>query len=96
MKLKTLLPLSLVMLASIKVFAYDAEITTDNYVISYNFVGDFATVAKVSEKDQGANESMSVNIPANVTFDDKTYSVTSIGDNAFVMGHLLTSVTISC
>ena len=68
--------------------AYDAEIDG----IYYNF----NQTAKTAEVTNGGSESYSgaVNIPATVSFNGDTYSVTSIGDCTFQDCLSLTSVTI--
>lgn len=95
MKRKLLLILTslLPMLAS----AYNAEIDG----IYYNFSGDNATVTYQSEYvgNYGvhyyvSDYSGSVVIPESVTYNGKTYSVTSIGSNAFSGCSRLASITI--
>ena len=65
--------------------AYDAEING----IYYDFWGDEATVTYGSAEYSGAKV-----IPSSVTYNSKTYSVTSIGNWAFSSCSGLTSVTI--
>ena len=68
--------------------AYDAEIDG----IYYNFSGD---EAEVTYLDFYVGDYVgSVTIPASVTYNSKTYSVTSIGDFAFSNCFSLTSITI--
>ena len=68
--------------------AYDAQIDG----IYYNFSGDEATV---TYRDYAFNSySGNVVIPKSVTFNDKTYSVTSISVQAFWVCSGLTSITI--
>ena len=69
--------------------AYDAEIDG----IYYNFSGDEAMVTYKNTSDN--SYSGAVVIPASITYNDKTYSVTSIGDRAFLYCNSLTSVSIS-
>jgi len=69
-----------------KVFAYDAYIGNGIY---YNFSGDEAEVTSGDYKYSG-----NVVIPASVTYNGKTYCVTSIGWSAFEGCSSLTSVTI--
>ena len=57
--------------------------------IYYNFFGDEATVTSGTPKYSG-----SVVIPASVTYNGKTYTVTNIGDDAFSGCNNLTSITI--
>ena len=76
-----------------KSFAYDAEIDG----IYYNFSGDNATVTFYSEDNitiSRAAYSGAITIPEFVTYNDVTYSVTSIGSFAFSRCTDLTSVTI--
>ena len=80
--------LALFLFAGINAFAFDAEIDG----IYYNFSGDEATV---TYKYIGFNSySGSVVIPTTVTYDGKTYSVTSIDYSAFSGCSDLTSITI--
>jgi len=65
--------------------AYNAKIDG----IYYNFSGDKAIVTSGSPKYSGA-----VVIPASVTYNSETYSVTSIGNSAFFYCDNLTSITI--
>jgi hypothetical protein len=69
--------------------AYDAKIDG----IYYDFSGDEATVTRDYDNEEGSY-SGDVVIPASVTYNGKTYSVTSIGDNAFADCEDLTSITI--
>ena len=85
--LKTLL-LCLCMFASINAFAEAVEIDG----IYYNLVTK-AKQAEVTKKPSGYY-SGSVNIPETVTYNNVTYSVTSIGERAFYYDSGLTSVTI--
>ncbi len=78
--LLTLLPL----IAS----AYDVKLDG----IYYNFSGDEVEVT--SSNDNTTNYSGSVVIPESVTYHNKTYSVTSIGINAFAKSSNMISVTI--
>ena len=69
--------------------AYDAKING----IFYNFRGNEAEVT-YSNNDNTTNYSGNVVIPESVTYDGKTYSVTSIGNGAFGNCSSLTAVTI--
>lgn len=80
--------LLLVVLLPILASAYDAKIGS----IYYNFSGDEVEVT--SSNDNTTNYSGSVVIPESVTYGGKTYSVTSIGINAFAKSSNMISVTI--
>lgn len=74
-------------LFSVNVFAEAVEIDG----IYYNFV----TKGKIAEVTQNPNKySGTINIPETITYNDITYSVTSIGGYAFDGCSGLTSVTI--
>ena len=85
---KSLFILLLAILSSTTLHAYDAEIDG----IYYNFSGDKATVTRRSYNSSGY--SGVVAIPSYVTYNDKAYLVTSIGESAFRNSNGLTSVTI--
>ena len=88
MRLRTLI-FALLLLSTLTASAYDAEVND----IYYNFSD---TEAKVTYKDYSYNSyTGSIAIPATVTYNGTTYSVTSIGDNAFSGCSGLTEVTIS-
>lgn len=72
--------------------AYDAEING----IYYNFSGDEATVTyqKYENYKYISDYSGNIVIPQSITYNGKTYSVTSIGDQAFWYCSSLTSITI--
>ena len=74
----------LTLLSTLTASAFDAEIDG----IYYELSGTEATLRNA------ANYTGSVTIPATVTYDGVTYSVTKIGDNAFSYCFGLTSVTI--
>ena len=80
--------LLLTLLALLPMFAsaYDAEIDG----IYYDFSGNEAEVVKNWEKEYSGD----VIIPESITYDDKTYSVTSISSLAFNCCRSLISVTI--
>ena len=80
----------LMMVLPILASAYDAPIDG----IYYNFSGDEATVTYYSRNYNYSAYSGSVVIPESVTYNGKTYSVTSIGDWAFNLCDKTTSVTI--
>ena len=86
--MKRNLLLILVALLPVVASAYDAEIDG----IYYNFSGNEATV---TYQIYGfSNYPGSVVIPESVTYDGKTYRVTSIGSCAFYNCSILTSITI--
>ena len=77
-------------IASFNTFAYDAEIDG----IYYNF-SSYGSTASVTNRDGNYNSySGDVVIPASVTYNGKTYSVTSISSHAFHSCRSLTSITI--
>ena len=78
-------------------FAHDAEIDGIYYNFSTSFVPpmSFNYIATVTYCGDYSNEySGSIVIPSSVTYDGTTYSVTSIGNSAFLGCSSLTSVTI--
>lgn len=92
MKSKVLLLALLAQLLSLPASAYDAYVGG----IYYNFSGDEAEVTYLarSYSDNYYAYTGSVTIPETITFEEKTYRVTSIGDYAFYSCHELTSVII--
>lgn len=80
--------------AGIRLYAYDAVIDG----IYYNFSGTNATVTFKEQKNSYpyyySDYSENIVIPESVTYQGTTYSVTSIGNNAFYHCSGLTSVTI--
>ena len=89
MKTKLFLLMAIVLFACSTAKAYDAEIDG----IYYNFNGD---EAEVTNKRLGLYNSYSgdIVIPESVIYNEKTYSVTSIGSQAFFSCDSLTSVAI--
>lgn len=84
---KSLLILLLTLLGSTSLHAYDAYIDG----IYYNFSGNEATVTYNSRP---AYSSSTVTIPETVIYNGTTYSVTAIGEEAFINCSSVTSVTI--
>ena len=89
MKTKTLKSVLAVLVAllSLNAFAYDVEIDG----IYYNFIKKVKQAEVTSGDSEYTGE---VTIPASFEYDGVTYSVTSIGDDAFLYCRGLTSVTI--
>ena len=88
MKHKSLLILLLALLTSTTLRAYDAEIDG----ICYNFISE--NEAEVTRTYLNGGYSGVVVIPASITYNSMTYSVTNIGEGAFYRCGGLTSVTI--
>ena len=88
--MKKILSLIFVVMLPLFASAYDAEIDG----IYYNFSGDNATVTYYDSNSNSNAYSGAVVIPESVTYNGKTYSVTSIGQYAFYKCWSLTSVTI--
>ena len=82
-----------------KSFAYDIEVkNADGVTIYYNYINN-STELEVTYRGSSASSysndyTGNVVIPSEVTYNNKTYSVTSIGENAFYGCYGLTSVTI--
>ena len=91
--LRTSILLLLLLCASYSALAHDFEVDGIYYnKTSYNTV---AVTYQGSVYHQNTNRYIgSVTIPSSVTYGGETYSVTSIGDNAFNRCGMLTSVTI--
>lgn len=90
MKTKHLILALLALLASSEVRAYDFY--ASGIVCDINWNGTSVTVTYVD--DNYGSYSGDVTIPSSVIYDNKTYSVTSIGNYAFYRCSSLTSVTI--
>lgn len=90
---------TLICLASTQAFAHDIEVkNSDGVTIYYCYINN-QTELEVSYRgsyvrDYSNEYSGSVVIPTSVTYNGKTYQVTSIGDYAFWSCSDLTSVTI--
>lgn len=89
---KRLLCFIAVLCMSLQLFAYDFSAVNNGKTIYYNITSSTSpmTVAVASS----SSYSGSVVIPSNVTYNGNTYSVTSIGNDAFYCCSLLTSITI--
>ena len=95
----TFLLTMLMSMIGIQAFAHDIEVTNaDGITIYYNYINnstELAVTHRGNDYDSYSNEySGNVVIPETVTYNDKTYSVTSIGDYAFCKCTGLTEVTI--
>ena len=78
-----------VLCASIPAHAYDYDYIVDGIYYNVNKSNRTAEVTKGDEKYKG-----SINIPESITYEGSSYSVTSIGEYAFLGCDGLTSVTI--
>ena len=95
----TFLLTALMSMVGIEVVANNIAVMNDDGVfIYYNYVNnktELAVTYRGSSYDSYSNEYTGVvNIPSSVTYDGKTYSVTSIGSYAFYNCSGLTSITI--
>ena len=86
--MKKLFTLLLALVATTALWAHDFEVNG----IYYSIRADKTNEVYVSQGDN--RYSGSVTIPATVTYNGTTYSVTSIGDWAFMDCSALTSITI--
>ncbi len=76
--------------------AYDIAVANqDGVTIYYNYINNGTELAVTSSGSSDVKYSGTIVIPDEVTYDNKTYSVTSIGYNAFERCHGLTTITIS-
>ena len=82
----------LMLIASVPLWAEDFEVNA----ISYNIIDETNKTVEVTFNGEsyGAYYSGAVSIPSEVSFNGTSYSVTSIGENAFRTSRDLTSVTI--
>ena len=98
--MKRLLSLSVFLMMALLSFAHDFEVVNaDGVTIYYNITSSYNLTVAVTYRgtsySQYSNEyTGAVNIPATVTYNEKTYSVTRIGDFAFYNCSSLTYVTI--
>lgn len=87
--------LSTIVFISIALFANAYDFMVDGLCYNYNDDGISVTVTyQNSSSPRYSNLSSALIIPANVTYNEKTYSVTSIGRSSFSGCVGLTSVTI--
>ncbi len=95
---KTLLFLAFLLGIALQSWAFDfSAIAPSGQTLYYNIVGGNAEVT--NQNNNWANPyntypSGDLTIPSTVTYNGTTYSVTSIGDNAFYQCSGLTSITI--
>ena len=98
--MKRLLSLSLFLMMALLSFAHDFEVkNADEKTIYYEITSSSDLTVAVTYQGTSYSEYMdeytgSVTIPDKVTYNGKTYSVTSIGILAFAYCSGLTSVTI--
>ena len=88
--MKKIILFILISLLSVAANAYDAYING----IYYNFKGSEAEVTSLDPESNANAYFGAVAIPKSVTLDGTTYSVTSIGDKAFLNCDKLTSISI--
>ena len=95
-KLLFLLMMLSSMLAKVSAFSvYDISVANaDGVTIYYDWIGNKTELAVVGAILSYGDYSGNVVIPGTVEYNGSTYSVTSIGDNAFMNRSDLTSVTI--
>ncbi len=98
-KIKKIILLGFLCMVSLGASAYDfIAKNADGVKIYYNITSSTDLTCEVTYKGQYYDSEISylgiVNIPTSVTYNSKTYSVTSIGNDAFADCSGLTSVTI--
>ena len=93
LKLKILLSM-LICIVGVKAFAYDIEAKNeDGVTIYYNWIND-KTELEVTKRKYSNGYSGNIVIPNSITYEDKSYNVTSIGYQAFYECKNLTGITI--
>lgn len=93
LKLKILLSM-LICIVGVKAFAYDIEAKNeDGVTIYYNWIND-KTELEVTKPKYSNGYSGNIVIPNSITYEDKSYNVTSIGYQAFYECKNLTGITI--
>ena len=87
---------ALLSLFSVTASAYDIAVeNADEKTIYYNFINDGTELEVTYEEyDNYSTYWYDIVIPDKVTYDGKTYSVTSIGEEAFYDAVRITSITI--
>ena len=87
---------ALLSLFSVTASAYDIAVeNADEKTIYYNFINDGTELEVTYEEyDNPSTYWYDIVIPDKVTYDGKTYSVTSIGEEAFYHAVRITSITI--
>ena len=90
----TILLSVLMSMVGTRVLAYDIAVANDDEVIIYYDYINNGTELMVTCNNFGEKYAGTVNIPKEVTYNSTTYSVTSLGDEAFYDCSGLTSVTI--
>ena len=89
--MKKLLTLFIAFMASTCLWA-DGDFQVGN--LKYNITSESTVAVERYYESSGDSDITSVTIPSTVTYEGKTYSVTSIGDCAFYYCKALTSITI--
>jgi hypothetical protein len=86
---------ALLSLFSVTASAYDIAVENEGVTIYYNFINDGTELEVTYEEyDNPSTYWYDIVIPDKVTYDGKTYSVTSIGEEAFYDAVRITSITI--
>lgn len=98
MKIKLLSIIALLIYSVAPVFAHDFEVVnSDGVTIYYNITNDVKKTVEVTYKEAkiiSCSYEKDVVIPDNVTYNETSYSITSIGDKAFYDCPFMSSVTI--